>query len=150
MQNTIGSTLDHAKEIKVTLGDDTHIVHPLTLTDLYTHFEGKIRSEALADAKEVAQSLPKEDRVEFMTKIWKQLPKGAEVDEKVSQMLQSLGGIQECIFKALLTAGVSITFETLIKFVNMDTLDKFLDVFYNLIGYEDEDVETEGKPSGKK
>ena len=150
MQNTIGSVLDHSKEIKVALGDDTYIVNPLTLSDIYTHFESKIRSESLADAKEVAQSLPKEDRVEFMTKVWKELPKGAEVDEQVSTMLQSLGGIQECIFKALLNAGINITIEIVKKYVNIDSLDKFLDVFYGLIGFDGgEDVE-EDAPSGKK
>jgi len=151
MNSTIGSTLDHAKEIEVKLGNETYIVNPLTLTDVHTHFESKIRANALADAKEVAAQLPKEERIEFMTRVWKELPKGEAVDAQVSELIQSMGGIQECIFKALLNIGASITLDIVKKYVNIDTLDQFLDVFYGLIGYEaDDDEEEAEEPTRKK
>jgi len=131
-QTTIGSALDHKKEIKITL-DKEYTLNPLTVAEIYPVLEEKIKSKAIKDGLMVANSLPKEEKLNFITTVWKSLPKGAELEQLVSEFLQSIDGIQTIFEVALKKIGVSLD---IAKYINVDNFIDFMLQFYDLMGIE--------------
>ena len=149
--NTLGTVLNHNQTMDVKLGDNIYKVSPLTVTDIHSHFEGKIKQKLVDDARMMAEALPKEDRVTFITQAWKSIPTGAEMDGRIAAQMNSISGIQECFFKAISKLN-KVTIDDVRKYINLDTLFDFIAAFYFLVGVEskeDEEAQPVGEPQSE-
>lgn len=130
--------------MELTMGGKTYTITPLTISEIHSHFESKIKQKSVDDARMMASALPPEDRIKFVTAAWKDMPAGQYLEEKVAEYMNSMTGIQECFVKAI-SKIVPIAIEEVQKYVNLDTLFDFIAHFYFLVGVEQSPESTKEK-----
>lgn len=143
---TIGGILNHSQKMSIDIGDKSIDLSPLTISDLYSHFESKVRQKKLDTAKELASCLDGPDRVDFMMKIYKEIPTAGSMDQEVTNEMNSVAGIQEVFFKAAKNAKSTITHEEICAAINLDTISIYLPAFYFILGQEPPADNAKAKP----
>ena len=136
MTATIGSILNQDQTMNIEVAGKTISIKPLTISDLYSHFEATVKQKQLDRAKELAGVLESSDRVKFMMEIYKSIPSGEAMEAAVSEEMNSISGIQQCFYKAAKSCGADVTLEDIAESINLDTLGDYLPAFYFLLGQE--------------
>jgi len=75
--------------LRVTVGGKEYTLTRLSIGELFGHFQGRVKEEALADAKRIVEMLPESERRPFLLDAWRSLPEGQDLMRRVIAMMQS-------------------------------------------------------------
>jgi len=134
----------------VMLGDKEFKVRSLSLLSVIESFQKVARKHSLESAKEIAQSLPAQDRGKFMLDVWQKIPKEYDITQIINEHLSTFSGIRE-ILKSAIMAENKIDEGELDKLIeesiNVENLNVYVKTAMQIIGLDtkEEIEEDDGK-----
>jgi hypothetical protein len=132
----------------VILGDKEFSVRSLSLLSVIEAFQKVARKHSLDSAKEIAQSLPPQDRGKFMLDVWQKIPKEYDITEIINQHLSTFSGIRE-ILKNAIMAENKIDESELNKLIedniNVENLNTYVKIAMQIIGLDIKEDKDDGK-----
>lgn len=122
--------------INVQIGDLKTKVRQLTLSELYSYFEQKIKSTKIEDARQIGESLNPEERIDFSFKIWASLPYGSELTLLADELKTSFEGIKDCIYLSCKDYS-DISMEDINKVITNDSIRELIPIYRYVTGIDD-------------
>ena len=85
---------------EVSIGDIKLKLRQLSIKEMFGHFEQKIKNQKIVEAQEMASIMDSDTRKDFLLDVWKNLPTGSDLTDKVTDTMASVDGIYDIIYLA--------------------------------------------------
>lgn len=139
-------------EEEIIVGENEYKIKELSLQDVLKFMKDFAKEAYLKDAREIAETLPPNERSKFLVEVWKDMPRGASLDRLSSEML----GTPEAIFDILsiaLSKSNKITKdkakELLNEHINNENIQYYINMAMRVIGLGQVDIDAEEESSEK-
>jgi hypothetical protein len=121
--------------ITLKLGDREFQAQQLSLRDLFASFEKLVTDREFSNAQRIAATLSGAEKVEFLQRVWRELPTGSALMEKVQEEFRTLSGVQRIIWMGVVKMHPEITLadiEALVTIENLNELTPWIEYLCGL------------------
>jgi hypothetical protein len=133
---TLPEALNNNDKIELKINAVSYQLAPLSVGDVYAPLLKHVRDSILKDATEVANLLQGKEKTDFMISVWKSLPKGEELANKLQEAIFTLDGMQIALFHAISKVDKKITFEEVKVAVSDEAYNEYLFPYLQLLGID--------------
>jgi len=138
--------------IEIELGGRKLRARQVTLGELFGHFEGRARSEAIASAQEIAADLPTGEKHAFLAEAWRALPRGKALMDLAREAMETPRGIADILWLACRRDTTGLTREDVDGLVTMEELSHITQAVLHITGVRDVPTteRAEGNAAGRR
>jgi len=123
--------------IEIEIGGRKFRARQVTLGELFGHFEGQARTDAIASAQEMAAGLPAGDKHAFLAEAWRALPRGKALMDLAREAMETPRGIGDIHWLALRRDNAGLTRADVDAMLTNDELSNISRLVMHLTGVGD-------------
>lgn len=135
-------------EEDILIGEKEYKVKELSLQDVLSFMKDFAKNMYLKDAREIAAMMPEKERAQFMLNVWKDMPRGASLDQLSGEILGTPEAIFDILAITLAKSNNKLSKEQakelIDKNVNNENVEYYINVAMRAIGMGNVDKEDEG------
>ena len=135
--------------VEVDIGGRKYRARQLTLSEMFGHFEANIRRDALDSARELAAALDGEQKREFLADVWRNMPRGSALMDRVIEVVKSPSGVVDVLWLAVRREQPDVTRDELATLVTGGTISELAPLIEYLAGVGDNPQAPSGKAKGR-
>lgn len=135
---SIGQLSNSPRTIKI--GELDLQIRQLSIKEIFGYFEQKIKNQKIAEAQSMAVLMDSVTRKEFLIEVWRNLPSGSELTNKITDIMASIEGLYDIIYLASKDFGANLdNIKENISFKNLTELTPIVNWIAGIKNNKDKD-----------
>ena len=134
---------------EVQIGGHKLEIRQLSIKEIFGFFEQKIKDVKIKEAQEMSLIMDASTRKEFLIDVWKNLPSGTELTDKVTDLMASIDGVYDILYLASKDYS-DITLEGIKDSIDFKNIGELTPVINWIAGMEDVGSDDGGEKKTEK